>query len=311
MRRAARASPFSMPPRRAASTSSTPPTSIRWAATARPRAAPKRSSATGSRASAQSYRLATKCVGQMGPKPWDQGMSRKHILDAIDASLKRLQTDYVDLYQLHGFDPATPIDEALEALDTVVSSGKARYVGVSNWMAHRVARALGRSEVEEPRAHRLRAAALQSALPQLRARPAAAVRGRRRRGHSLQSAGRRPAHRQARPCRAAASRARALPSAAPARCYQTRYWHEREFDTIEELRGDRQSVGHEPGHARRSLGDVEPAITAPDHRREPARATRRQSGGGRARARCPTTSRQSSTKSPLAGARSTPSARIG
>ena len=49
--------------------------------------------------------LATKCVGQMGPKPWDQGMSRKHILDAIDASLKRLQTDYVDLYQLHGFDP--------------------------------------------------------------------------------------------------------------------------------------------------------------------------------------------------------------
>jgi len=71
-----------------------------------------------------SFVLATKCVGHMGPKPWDQGMSRKHILDAIDASLKRLQTDYVDLYQLHGFDPATPIDEALEALDTVVKSGK-------------------------------------------------------------------------------------------------------------------------------------------------------------------------------------------
>jgi len=95
-----------------------------------------------------SFVLATKCVGQMGPKPWDQGMSRKHILDAIDASLKRLQTDYVDLYQLHGFDPATPIDEALEALDTVVKSGKSRYVGVSNWMAHRVARALGRSELK-------------------------------------------------------------------------------------------------------------------------------------------------------------------
>src|SRR5271170_857269 len=79
-----------------------------------------------------SFVLATKCVGQMGPKPWDQGMSRKHILDAIDASLKRLQTDYIDLYQLHGFDPGTPIDEALEALDTVVKSGRARYVGVSN-----------------------------------------------------------------------------------------------------------------------------------------------------------------------------------
>jgi 1-deoxyxylulose-5-phosphate synthase len=96
----------------------------------------------------QSYIVATKCVGQMGPKPWDQGMSRKHILDAIDASLTRLQTDYVDVYQLHSYDPSTPIDEALEALDTVVKSGKARYVGVSNWMAHRVAQALGRSELK-------------------------------------------------------------------------------------------------------------------------------------------------------------------
>src|SRR5271170_3008920 len=92
--------------------------------------------------------LATKCVGQMGPKPWEQGMSRKHILDAIDASLKRLGTDYVDLYQLHGFDPSTPIDEALEALDTVVRDGKARYVGVSNWMGYKLARAIGRSEVK-------------------------------------------------------------------------------------------------------------------------------------------------------------------
>ena len=75
-------------------------------------------------------------------------MSRKHILDAIDASLRRLGTDYVDLYQLHGYDPNTPIDEALEALDTVVRSGKARYVGVSNWPAYKVARALGRSEVK-------------------------------------------------------------------------------------------------------------------------------------------------------------------
>ena len=82
----------------------------------------------------------------MGPKPWDQGTSRKHILDAIDASLRRLGTDYVDLYQLHRYDPHTPIDESLEALDTVVRAGKARYVGVSNWPAYKVARALGRSE---------------------------------------------------------------------------------------------------------------------------------------------------------------------
>src|SRR5580692_11777112 len=92
--------------------------------------------------------LATKCVGQTGPKPWDQGMSRKHILDAIDGSLRRLGTDYVDLYQLHSYDENTPIDEALEALDMVVRTGRARYVGVSNWPAHKIARALGRSELK-------------------------------------------------------------------------------------------------------------------------------------------------------------------
>ena len=77
--------------------------------------------------------LATKCAGNVGVQPWDQGTSRKHILDAIDASLHRLGTDYVDVYQLHRYDPQTPLDEALDALDTVVRQGKARYVGASNW----------------------------------------------------------------------------------------------------------------------------------------------------------------------------------
>ncbi len=92
--------------------------------------------------------VATKCVGRMGRPKWDQGMSRKHVLDAIDGSLRRLGTDYVDLYQLHSYDPTTPLDEALEALDLVVRAGKARYVGVSNWPAYKVARAIGRSEVK-------------------------------------------------------------------------------------------------------------------------------------------------------------------
>ena len=92
--------------------------------------------------------LATKAFGKMGPNPWDQGNSRKHLLDAIDASLKRLQTDYVDLYQLHHFDPATPLDETLAALDAIVKSGRARYVGVSNFLAYRLAQALGRSDVK-------------------------------------------------------------------------------------------------------------------------------------------------------------------
>ena len=90
--------------------------------------------------------VATKAVGVMGPSAWDQGASRKHLLDAIDASLKRLNTDHVDLYQLHSDDPNTPLDETLEALDVIVRSGRARYVGVSNFLAYRLARAIGRSE---------------------------------------------------------------------------------------------------------------------------------------------------------------------
>lgn len=91
--------------------------------------------------------VATKCAGRTGPAAWDQGASRKHILDAVDASLRRLGTDYVDLYQLHSDDPFTPLDETLEALDTVVRSGKARYIGVSNFLAYRLARAIGRAEL--------------------------------------------------------------------------------------------------------------------------------------------------------------------
>jgi len=91
--------------------------------------------------------VATKAVGKVGPNSWDQGASRKHLLDAIDASLERLQTDHVDLYQLHHDDRETPLDESLEALDVIVKSGRARYVGVSNFLAYRLARAIGRSEL--------------------------------------------------------------------------------------------------------------------------------------------------------------------
>src|SRR5579859_509478 len=90
--------------------------------------------------------LGTKGGGKMGPAAWDAGSSRKHLLDAIDASLRRLNTDYVDLYQLHMDDPATPIDEMAEAMDTIVRSGRARYIGVSNILACRLAKALGRQD---------------------------------------------------------------------------------------------------------------------------------------------------------------------
>jgi 1-deoxyxylulose-5-phosphate synthase len=77
------------------------------------------------------YVLATKLFYPMGPRPTDRGLSRKHIMDSIDASLRRLGTDYIDLYQIHRWDPETPIDETMAALHDVVRSGKVRYLGAS------------------------------------------------------------------------------------------------------------------------------------------------------------------------------------
>lgn len=91
--------------------------------------------------------LATKVRGEMGTGPNDQGLSRKHIMDAVDASLRRLQTDYIDLYQTHFYDEATPIDETLRALDDLQRSGKVRYVGASNYPAWRLMESLWRAEV--------------------------------------------------------------------------------------------------------------------------------------------------------------------
>ncbi|AZR40736.1 aldo/keto reductase [Marinobacter salarius] len=87
--------------------------------------------------------LATKVLGPMGEGPNARGASRGHIMSECKASLQRLQTDYIDLYQIHGFDPATPIEETLEALNTLVHHGHVRYVGLSNWAAWQVVKAVG------------------------------------------------------------------------------------------------------------------------------------------------------------------------
>lgn len=86
--------------------------------------------------------IATKCFYPMSAAPNDRGLSRKHIFSAIDASLKRLRTDYVDLYQIHRWDYQTPIEETLEALHDVVRAGKARYIGASSMYAWQFAKAL-------------------------------------------------------------------------------------------------------------------------------------------------------------------------
>lgn len=90
--------------------------------------------------------IATKVCGPMGTGPNDAGNSRAHIMNSVKASLKRLQVDYIDLYQLHNIDTVTPIEESLAALDSLVRQGLVRYVGVSNWSAWQMARAIGHSE---------------------------------------------------------------------------------------------------------------------------------------------------------------------
>ena len=90
--------------------------------------------------------VATKVFGDTAPGPNTRGASRGHILDGVKASLARLQLDHIDLYQIHGFDNATPIEETLRALDQLVRHGHVRYIGVSNWAAWQIAKALGISE---------------------------------------------------------------------------------------------------------------------------------------------------------------------
>ncbi|MFD2421797.1 aldo/keto reductase [Amycolatopsis pigmentata] len=90
--------------------------------------------------------IATKVLGRMGDGPNDAGLSRRHILDQVKASLKRMRIDHIDLYQLHGWDAATPIEESLRALDDLVRQGHVRYIGVSNWAAWQITKALGISE---------------------------------------------------------------------------------------------------------------------------------------------------------------------
>jgi aryl-alcohol dehydrogenase-like predicted oxidoreductase len=92
--------------------------------------------------------IATKVYGRVGPGRNDVGASRGHILDAVEASLRRLQMDHLDLYQIHGNDPVTPVEETLSALDTLVRSGKVRYIGCSNWQAWKIAKALGISSAK-------------------------------------------------------------------------------------------------------------------------------------------------------------------
>src|ERR1700761_2185770 len=180
------------------------------------------------------YILATKCVGAMGPRPWDQGMSRKHVLDAIDASLRRLGTDYIDLYQLHGYDPSTPIDETLSALDDLVRQGKVRYTGASNFLTYRLVRAVGRSETlrlarldsVQPRYNLLFRQIEREMLPYCLEDGIGVIPYNPIAGGMLTGK-----HSRSTP----PTEGTRFTLGTAASNYQNRHWHEREFDTVDEL----------------------------------------------------------------------------
>jgi aryl-alcohol dehydrogenase-like predicted oxidoreductase len=178
--------------------------------------------------------LATKCFGPTGPAPFDAGNSRKHIMSAVDASLRRLQTDYIDLYQLHGYDPSTPIDETLSALDDLVHSGKVRYVGCSNFLTYRLVRAIGRSETlglarfdsVQPRYNLLFREIEREMLPFCEEEGVGIIPYNPIAGGLLSG-------KHDRTVPPPAGSRFTLGTAGPA--YQERYWHEREFATVAEL----------------------------------------------------------------------------
>ncbi len=210
----------------------------------------------------QSFVVATKCSGRMGPQAWDQGNSRKHILDAVDASLRRLQTDYIDLYQLHGDDPRTPLDETVRALEDVVRAGKVRYVGASNFLAYRLARAIGRSETlgvvrfdsVQPRYNLLFREIERELLPLCAEEGVGVIPYNPLAGGLLTGKHRREDGPEE------GSRF-TLGNAGPR--YQDRYWHEREFATVEELRPLAVEAGMDMTTLAVAWVLANPVITAP------------------------------------------------
>ena len=178
--------------------------------------------------------LATKCFGPTGPSPFDAGNSRRHIFDAIDASLRRLQTDYIDLYQLHGFDPATPIDETLGALDDLVHQGKVRYIGCSNFLTYQLVRAIGRSETlglarfdsVQPRYNLLFRQIEREMLPFCGEEGVGVIPYNPIAGGLLSGKHRRDAP---------PPEGTRFTLGNAAQTYQGRYWHDRDFDTVDQL----------------------------------------------------------------------------
>jgi 1-deoxyxylulose-5-phosphate synthase len=206
--------------------------------------------------------VATKCFAPTGPAPFDAGNSRKHIMTAVEASLRRLQTDYIDLYQLHGYDRATPIDETLGALDDLVHAGKVRYTGCSNFLTYQLVRAIGRTETlgltrldcVQPRYNLLFRQIEREMLPFCLEEGVGVIPYNPIAGGLLSG-----------------KHSRSAPPPAGTRftlgnaggMYQERYWHEREFGTVDELGQLAKEAGIDLVTLSVAWVLANPAVTAP------------------------------------------------
>lgn len=206
--------------------------------------------------------VATKCFGSTGPAPFDSGNSRKHIMAAVEGSLRRLQTDYIDLYQLHGYDAQTPIDETLHALDDLVRQGKVRYIGCSNLLTYQLVRAIGRSEVRDlarfdsvqPRYNLLFRQIERELLPFCGEEGVGVIPYNPLAGGLLAGKHQRTA---------APTEGSRFTLGNASTTYQDRYWHDREFDTVDQI----QTVSKEADIPMVTLAVAwvlaNPVITAP------------------------------------------------
>lgn len=205
--------------------------------------------------------VATKCFFPTGPMAWDSGNSRQNIMRAVDASLRRLQTDHIDLYQVHSWDPVTPIDETLGAMDDLVRSGKVRYIGCSNTLAYQLARSIGRSEVlgvarfesVQPRYNLLFRENERELFPLCAEERAAVIPYNPLAGGLLTGK-----HRQGTP-----TEGTRFTVGHAAERYQERYWHDAMFDTV----GEFQQIAEDAGVPMTTLALrwvlANPVITAP------------------------------------------------
>lgn len=208
------------------------------------------------------YVVATKCFAPMGRRPWQMGNSRRHVIDAAEASLRRLGTDFIDLYQLHFDDPGVPIDETLGALDDLVHAGKVRYIGCSNFLAYRLALALGRSDAlglarfvsVQPRYNLLFREFERELLPLCLEQGIGVIPFNPIAGGMLTGK-----HDRAR----TPDEGTRFTLGNAARTYQDRYWHDHVFDTVDSL----TAIAAEAGVALATLAVAwtlrHPAITAP------------------------------------------------